>query len=446
MSDLLSIGASGVRAYQTALTTVSENISNAGTAGYTRRTTALREVSATGGLTGISPNGMGVVVGGIVRNGDDLRAAEVRTAGSDLARTESSAVWMGRIETALTDNKLGDRLTAFFNAAQTVAADPAATAPRAAMLETAATLAGSFRATGTALDAAAADLDATADLAVTNLNSLSANLAQVNSGLSRAPEGTSGRAALLDQRDQLLESMSALTDVSVSLDSLGRATVRGGDAGGPILVSGDQASQVTYVRNDEGAVSLAVHRDSGTSVLSPNGGALAGIIEGAQRITAARAELNGIATAFVEGINDFQAGGEDLQGAAGAAMFAAGTTPTDIGLSLSDPRGIAAASVGGGVRDNGNLTALAALRTSAKFEGGVTDLVTGNATALAGRKSVALAQSAIRDGAISAREAASGVNLDEEAVDLIRFQQAYQASSRVIQVARETLQSILDIR
>ena len=47
--------------------------------------------------------------------------------------------------------------------------------------------------------------------------------------------------------------------------------------------------------------------------------------------------------------------------------------------------------------------------------------------------------------ALAAREAVSGVNLDEEAVDLIRFQQAYQASSRVVQVAREILQSILAI-
>ena len=49
MSDLLSIGASGVRAYQTALSTVSENIANTGNAGYTRRTTALSEVSSVNG-------------------------------------------------------------------------------------------------------------------------------------------------------------------------------------------------------------------------------------------------------------------------------------------------------------------------------------------------------------------------------------------------------------
>ena len=66
--------------------------------------------------------------------------------------------------------------------------------------------------------------------------------------------------------------------------------------------------------------------------------------------------------------------------------------------------------------------------------------------ALSARSTVAEAQSAMRDSAIAERSAAVGVNIDEEAVDLIRFQQAYQASTRVIQVARETLQSILDIR
>ena len=68
----------------------------------------------------------------------------------------------------------------------------------------------------------------------------------------------------------------------------------------------------------------------------------------------------------------------------------------------------------------------------------------GNATTLAARRSVAAAQATIHDNAVAARDTVSGVNLDEEAVDLIRFQQAYNASSRIIQVARETFQSILD--
>ncbi len=161
MSDMLGIGASGVRAYQSALNTTSENIANAGTAGYVRRTTQVREI-ASPAFADARLNGSGVAIDGIVRSGDAIRSAEVRNAGADLARSEASVTWLARIEGALTGDQLGERLTAFFNSAKAVAADPAAVAPRAAMLESAAALASAFSATGAALAGAAADLDTSA--------------------------------------------------------------------------------------------------------------------------------------------------------------------------------------------------------------------------------------------------------------------------------------------
>jgi len=447
MSDILSIGASGVKSYQTALTTISENISNANTAGYARRTATLTEVAApTSGLRTAATNGMGVMVSGIARSADDSRSAAVRSAGSDLARTQSAATWLDGIESALGDNKLSDQLTAFFNASKAVAADPTSTASRATMLEAASTLAASFTSTSNALAGVAGNLDDTAEAAVNQLNALSASLAQVNAGLGRVTSGTSSQAALLDQRDQLLEQMSALTDVGVTLDTAGRATVTAGAAGGPVLVQGDIAGTVTYVRNDEGAVSFAVHRAGTTSAMSPNGGALGGVVDGAQQIASATAQLNSLAQDFVDGVNAVQAGGEDLTGATGAAMFATGDPAARVSLVLDDPRGIAAAAPGGGTRDNSNLANLDTLRTSGGFESKLTDLVSTVGAKLSAKNSIADAQSAIRDNAVSERDAVSGVNIDEEAVDLMRFQQAYQASSRVIQIARETLQTLLDIR
>ena len=95
--------------------------------------------------------------------------------------------------------------------------------------------------------------------------------------------------------------------------------------------------------------------------------------------------------------------------------------------------------------DAGLRAGLASLRQSGAFEGKLTGIIAETGAALSAKQTVAAAQTSIRDGAVSARDAVSGVNLDDEAVNLLRFQQAYQASSRVIQVARETLQSILDI-
>ncbi|MFA5988129.1 MAG: flagellar hook-associated protein FlgK [Sphingomonas sp.] len=446
MSDILSIGASGVRAYQTALTTTSENIANAGATGYSRRTTNLSEVAAISGRAVRSLDGNGVTVKSINRLSDDLRTADVRAAGADLARTDTSITYLGQIETALSGNQLSSQLTSFFNAASAIAADPTATAARSAFLEQATAVANAFAGTGRALDQININLDVTADDGVRQLETLGNALAKLNSALGGAAPGSATQAQLFDQRDQLLEQLSALSDIAVTTDARGRASVKLGGVNGPLLVEGQNVSDITYVRAPTGAVSFAAHRDGATSAFTPGGGALAGIVDGAQRVASALQTLDQLATDFVDGVNTVQAGGRDLDGNAGAPLFAAAAVPTEFTVVLSNPRGVAAAAVGGGPRDNTNLDVLAALRTSAGFEGSLSALVADNAAALASRRTVSAAQTAIRDGAVVARDAISGVNLDSEAVDLLRFQQAYQASSRVIQVARETLQTILDIR
>lgn len=446
MSDILAIGASGVRAFQTALTTTADNIANASSAGYSRRTTNLSEVSSVGGRSARALSGNGAVVRSIGRQADGLRAADVRTAGADLARTDTGIAVLGQIESALTGNRLSSQLTSFFNAANTIAANPTATAPRAAFLEQATAVANAFAGTGRALDQVNVNIDATADGAVTQLQTLGTALAKVNYGLGGAAPGSSSQAQLLDQRDQLLEQLSAISDLGVTTDAAGRATVKLGGSTGPLFLDGQNLSQVTYVRAPTGAVSFAVHRDQSSSSFSPGGGTLAGVVDGAQRVASALRTIDQIATDFVDAVNTVQAQGRTLDGTPGAPLFTAAAVPTEFTLSLADPRGIAAAAVGGGPRDNSNLQALAAVRLSADFEGQVVATTADNAAALASRRTISTAQTTIRDGAVVARDAVSGVNLDNEAVDLLRFQQAYQASSRVIQVARETLQTILDIR
>lgn len=448
MSDMLSIGASGVRAYQSALTTVSDNIANVGVAGYVRRTTDLSQVVSVGSsLTDTRPiAGSGVTVVGIDRAGDQYQAAAVRSSAADLARTQTGATWLDQVQSALTGNQLGDRLTSFFNAATTLAADPTSSGARSTMLEAGTSAAAAFTGTGRALDQAASDLDSTADDATAKLDALGQSLAKINDGLGRAAPGSSAAASLADQRDSLTEQMSAISDVDVQLDAQGRATVKLGGAGGPTFVQGNDAGVVTYARGDTGAVSFAVHRDAQTTTLTPNGGALAGIADSASRIADARSSLNKIASDFTTAVNSVQAQGDDLKGNAGQPMFAVGATPTDLSMSITDPSGIAAASRGGGSSDNGNLAALASVRTSGNYEARNTALVSDAAAALSAKQTVATAQTTIHDGAVSARDSTSGVNLDNEAVDLLRYQQAYSAASRVIQTARDTFQSILSIQ
>jgi flagellar hook-associated protein 1 FlgK len=112
-------------------------------------------------------------------------------------------------------------------------------------------------------------------------------------------------------------------------------------------------------------------------------------------------------------------------------------------LATSDPDAIAASSPAGAA--NGNLLALTPLRDANGAEHRWAALVAGHAQMVAAAKSENTTASARRDGAFAARDELTGIDLDQEAADLIRFQQAYDGSAKIIQVARETLQSILDL-
>ena len=444
MSDLLSIGASGARAAQTSLTTVSENIANSGVAGYARRTAVNAEVS-TSGLLGT--NGYGVRISGITRSADVFKTQAVRTAGADLARTTSAATWLTGIQSALTTAEVGTRVTDFFNQATKLAADPSSTAQRTAMLESARSVAGAFTQTGNALAQVTANIDTQADADTAKLTTLAEGLAKVNAGLGRAIQGTAGAAGLFDERDRLLEEMSGLADITATFDQFGRVTAKVGGSTGPALVEGVYSGSVGYARNTQGAVQFVVTRDFVPATFSPTGGSLAGIADAAGKVAGARQSLDTLARDFATAVNDAQAAGRDVDGNAGPAIFAVDAQrPSQMTMVLEDPKKIAAAAPNTGPRDGGNLPAFQALRTAGGFETKLTGLVSDNAAAIENRATVAAAQGAILDGAVTARDAQTGVNIDNEAVDLLRFQQAYQASSRVIAVAKEIFQSLMEIR
>ncbi|GAA0676702.1 flagellar hook-associated protein 1 FlgK [Sphingomonas insulae] len=454
MSDMLSIGASGVRAYQTALATVGENIANVGTVGYARRAVTLNEVAGGSGSVNGYGAGNGVYLSGVNRSTDVYSATALRATTSDLTRTTKGAEWLDRIQNALTGNQLTTRVTSFFGSAQALAAEPDSTALRTGMLSAASSAALAFRTTGQAFDQVDADLQTAGTQAAQTLTSLGNSLTKVNEGLSRSQPGSTAAAQLMDQRDTILSQMSELVDVDVKMDPIGRATVKLGGAEGPAFVQGAMTGTVSYTRNENGTAAFAVTMRNTTTEITPNGGTLAGIADGAQRVSAIRQSLNAVAESFVAAVNDNQRAGADQKGAAGINLFVAGDSATDITISdkFTDGSKIAAATgasgtkPAGGVRDASNLAALEATRNSLRFEASLTTLVTDNATAYKQKNTIADAQAAIRDGAATALSASTGVNLDSEAVDLIRFQQAYAASSRVIQIARETMQSILDIR
>ncbi|MBM0171162.1 flagellar hook-associated protein FlgK [Altererythrobacter sp. C41] len=440
-SDLLSIAASGARAARAALDVTAQNIANASSDGYVRRSVRMEEVSASGGQLRIGDISLsGARVSGIHRNADLFRQAEVRRTGSDLARADAELGGLENIESAIEQSGLYDSIVEFEAALQQLASDPTNSSLRSAVLAGADTLANKFNIAVDSLGAAGEGLRFNASAATEQANVLGQELARVNLRLSRAGEGSSDRATLLDQRDSLLEQMSGIVDITTSFASDGAVTVT---TGGATLVSGGDFAELSMGTAADGTISFAV----GGTAVQPTGGALAGAALALESAAQVRGRLDALADGIASAVNAAQASGVGLDGTAGQPIFA-GTGAGGIKVVMTDSGGIATAPAGApaGSNDGSNLAALRQALESGGVAGSANALLFDVSSAVAGKTVTRDALDAIASSARISLEQQAGVDLDTEAANLMRFQQAFQASGRAMQVASDIFQSLLQLR
>ena len=438
MTDLLAIAASGVRAFGASLETTGQNIANANTEGYVRRSANLQEVAgaAMGRRDGTQA---GVRLVGVVRGADAFRAAELRRANGDVARSTIQIGGLEAIEGSLATRQPAAALTAFFDAALTLSADPGSGALRSELLARADSVADAFRGTAGDLDAAREGTSRSLALGVQILDRAAGDLARVNEQLLRTRAGGTAEAGLLDERDRLLGAMSELAGLTVAFGSHGIAEVSLAGTTDPKLVAGIASTPLSFGADAKGQPQVAL----GGVAVAVRGGSLAGGIDALGSLDAARATLDTLAADFAVAVNDVQAQGTDANGRAGAPLFA-GMDAATLSRTLSDPDGIAAASPGGG--SAGGLAALLDIRTSVRPEQRAQTLATTNATALSGLNQTGQALDAVARAAQTSYLDGAAVSLDQEAANLVRYQQAFQASGRVMQAATAMLDTILAIR
>ena len=446
MTDLLGLGASGLRAYGRALANVGDNIANAQTPGYARRTTRLEELAGAGEMVLYHAAGQanGVRVTGINRLTDQWLVEGSRAAGADAGQTAARLPWLQATEAGLAQggNDVGVALTGLFNTADLLSADPLNTTLRTQFLSAADSTATALRRTAGSLDAAVAGVGAAATGAVTQLNTDLTALKKVNDGLLRARDGSTDQAGLLDERDRLLDTIGAAAPISVTYDNRQAATVRFGGVSGPLMVSGAGGAAsfgVTIAVDGRLALSLST---AGGSV-TPGSGQLAGLVDAAGHVANQRAALDALATQVSTDLNTAHAAGLDVNGNPGGPLLALGSAGAASIAAISLlPDDVAVGNVSSA---NGNFLALSSLRTGNGVEAGWAALVAAQSQSVSTSRAEDAAAASRRDGALAARSEVSGIDLDREAADLLRFQQAYEGSARVIQVARDTLQSILNI-
>ncbi len=220
-SDLLTIGASGTRAYQAAMGIVSNNISNADTPGYARRSLALQEAPSGTGTTLWYRSSIGyggVDINGVVRSTDPYLDAAARQTANMLGSANQRASWMSDIQTALNDGPLGvgQRMTAMFSAVERLASNPTDTTLRTDVLFSFEQINTAFKQSRTDLVTVRDGIASSAQSDVQALNTALKQLADANEGLLRSPEGSAAHISLLDSRDQALGEISKRLNVTVS--------------------------------------------------------------------------------------------------------------------------------------------------------------------------------------------------------------------------------------
>lgn len=447
MSDLLGIGLSGLTAYRSALAAVGENVANAETPGYARRTVRLQPLTGGGGSDpqyreDLRFNGVGAT--SVVRAYDMFRAAEARHASAGAGRAAVREQWMTGIEGALSDGPtgIGSRVTAFFSAGDTLAAAPDDTLNRSRFLMALDDVAGAFRTTAGSLERISNSVGEAAGLEATKLNQSLIALSDINRSLLTAPKGGTTRAAMEDERDRLIDSISGSIDVLASYGDDGTATLRMADAPGATILAPGNVGQFTATVASDGRITLALTNSSGTASIAPVTGKLAGYVDVANLTADRRAALDTLASDFAAQVNGWSNGGFDAAGAAGPALLdASAGAGTMVGL-VTDPARVAASD---GTRTNGNLLVLDALRGANGAERRWTEMVSGHALQLSAAKAEAAATAAWKENSFAALDETTGIDLDREAADLLRFQQAYSAAARIVQVGRELFDDVLNI-
>lgn len=328
MSDLLGLGASGVRAYQTALDIVGENIANANVPGYARRTAVVAENPSAGGgfpLTRQTAAGSGVNVSGIARAYDAFLTSDARTASGDYTRAQTRQYWLSEIESFLNTGSQGlsGRLTSFYNTAQDVASDPTSLSARDAFLSAAGEVAAQFRSLAQSFDATRTGIKQDVDQTVDRINDLTSALSTLNSTIRRTADGTSASASLEDERDRLLNELASLTKIDVTTRGDGTVDVRLDNSTGPMLLD-QMGAKLLGATEANGKIRLTLDPfgNSGT-IPVPGSGVLAGLSDAYTQNSNSAAAIDTLAQQFITSVNAAHRQGVDLNGIAGGDLFAA---------------------------------------------------------------------------------------------------------------------------
>lgn len=503
----LGTATSGITANQVALQTTAHNIANTNTDGYSRQrvhmTTKPPYV-----IAGTGTIGTGVNVTGVERVVDDFVRSQIREANSKYTYNTQKSDTLGQLEDILhepSDDGVIKSLNTLTDSWQKLAENPELGTSKTLVVENANSFADSIHQMATQINKLHKDSISNLQKSVLDFNEKIDQLADINKKVFTLTSRGETPNDLLDQRDTLLKDISGLVNVNTEFDEYGRTTlsvdgqtildfknethntlsvVVGTDVNGNALVSdrGDSSkANVALGRQAEvGTVMLTKKDNAGNATYSEiktSEGDMGGYQESAKEILEHMDELNDFIAKIGKATNMVMTGGQNkLDG-----FFTLGNDPSRYALDFKvndaiakDPSKIPAGKAldGKGSAGDGSRALAVSWAMKTKFKTPVRDadldtyneatmkfnesqdgqtfaetfnnIVTKNGISKQKADNMAAAQKVVLNNLENKNESMSGVNINEEMADVIRFQQGFQANTRVLSVIAEMLDTLVN--
>lgn len=455
------IGLSGIQAQTKSMDVVSQNIANVNTPGYTRETANLSAVINPG-----SNIGSGAIVASVSQISDSFLQAQAQSASADSHAATSLSSALSSAQTNFQEPSpigINEQLSSLWNAFDQVSNQPNLMAARTQLVNIAQQLSTTINSDSQGLTNLYNGTVSQVQSSVTSINQQLKQVATLN-GQIMAAQGQNGANTLIDQRNQLVQSIT---------DSIGARVVNGSNgsisifSGGIALVSGIVADSLNVQAPTAPATGTA-------SIVSNSTGATLPVTSGT--IGGNLAALNNNIPSYMTNLNNFAYQlATQVNGAlapsgggfgyatppisttnplpAGQPLFSVSTSSSTAAATISvnqavstNPNLIASSSSSNTPMDGSIAAAVAALGSSssstspdALYNAIVTQVGLDVSTAQSNVKT----QSARSQSATSALASVSGVNTNQELVNMVAFQNAYQAAAKVIATVATSIQSLI---
>ena len=455
LNSLLGLARDALAAQSYGLDVTGQNVNNVNTPGYVRRDAMLvaRPV-------GVETFG-GVDAAGLRRLVDGFAGARYLDASGQSSSASQRDSALGALEGLFDDANgtgLGGPISQLCASFSALAANPSDPTARGQVLASVEGLASRLRDTAGAISSQRASLLDQGKMVASEVNERAGKIASLNDKIAVAQGLGKDAADLLDQRDVLVDEIAQRVDVKTFTDGSGRLVVR---AAGGTLVEGNVAGKLGVAVDASGAMRVSIARPGGAGAVDVTGSLVGGTLAGLREARDVDApaisdKLDSLAYGIATAVNGVHAGGFGLDGVGGRPLFSVSATPAGAASSLAldaamvgHPERVAASSSAATLPGGSDLATKLAGLAGVATVGGQTaadaygSLIGDVGLRKAGAAQDASVQEAMQSQAKSMRDASSGVSLDEEMINLSRYQRAYQAATKLMATVDQMMNDLV---